>query len=217
MTATRRGTVVVAVIAALVVLQLLVYAVAVAGAREQDLTTRRLDAARSFYAAEAAANMAIREIAKNLDEDGNGEIGGVFSADTVTPVGASGAPAWATTATAAGVTTITASSATGLATRTISATVQRTAAATVSQGLFVEMWALSISPSSLGNVPWNTAAQWATVMPNVNLPSQGSIARWPGGPTGRYGIRFLGRHQETGTSARVRMTAPISGSTACVS
>ncbi len=88
--ASRRGTVVVAVIVALVVLQILVYAVAVTGARDQDLTVRRLEAARSCYAAEAVANMSMREIGRNVDEDGNGTIGTVFSAATPPAIGPAG-------------------------------------------------------------------------------------------------------------------------------
>lgn len=190
--ASRRGTVVVAVIVALVVLQILVYAVAVAGSRDQDLTVRRLEAARSYYAAEAVANMSMREIGRNLDEDANGTIGTVFSAATPPAIGPGGASAWTTAVSAAGVTTVTASAANGSATRTITSNVQRVVTASGVQGLFVEMWAMSTGLSALSNVPWATAPGWATVTPNINMPSLGSVARWPGGPASRYGVRFRG-------------------------
>ena len=190
--ASRRGTVVVAVIVALVVLQILVYAVAVTGSRDQDLTVRRLEGARSYYAAEAVANMSMREIGRNVDEDANGTIGTVFSAATPPAIGPGGASAWTTAVSASGVTTVTALAANGSATRTITSNVQRVVTPSAVQGLFVEMWALATGPSNLSNVPWTTAAGWATVMPNVNLPSHGSVARWSGGPTGRYGVRFKG-------------------------
>lgn len=188
----RRGTVVVAVVVALVMLQLVVYAVAVGGSREQNLTVRRLEAARTYYAAEAVANMAIREIARNVDEDANGTVGGVYSSVTAPPIGVGGGTAWATASTTAGVTTVTVAGANGLATRTITANVQRVVATAATQGLFVEMWTATTGLSALSNIPWATTASWATVMPNVNMPSQGSIARWTGGPTGRYGVRFKG-------------------------
>lgn len=188
----RRGTVVVAVIVALVVLQILVYAVSVAGSRDQDLTTRRLEAARSYYAAEAVVNMSLREIGRNQDEDGNGTIGTVFSSGTAPTIGTGGGSAWTTAVTSSGVTTLTASGASGLATRTITSNVQRVVTPSAVQGLFVEMWALAAGPSTLSDVPWTTAPGWVTVMPNVNLPSQGSIARWPGGPTSWYGVRLKG-------------------------
>lgn len=38
-----------------------------AGARDQDLTARRLDTARAFRAAEAGANTAIREVMAGVD------------------------------------------------------------------------------------------------------------------------------------------------------
>lgn len=190
--ANRRGTVVVAVVVALVMLQLVVYAVAVGGSREQDLTTRRLEAARTYYAAESVANMAIREIARNSDEDANGTVGAVYSSLTAPAIGPGGGSAWATASTTAGVTTVTVAGVNGLATRTITANVQRVVTAAATQGLFVEMWTATTGLSALSNIPWATTASWATVMPNVNMPSQGSIARWTGGPTGRYGVRFKG-------------------------
>ena len=190
--AARRGTVVVAVIAALVVLQILVYAVAVSGSRDQDLTARRLEAARSYYAAEAAANMSLREVGRNLDEDANGTIGTVFSTGTPPWSGFAGVSAWTTSVTVSGVTTITASASSGSATRTITSNVQRVVTPSAVQGLFVEMWALGSAPSTLSSVPWATAPGWATVMPNVNMPAMSAAARWPGGPTSRYGVRFKG-------------------------
>lgn len=192
MIAYRRGTVVVAVVIALVILQLLVYVVSVAGARDQDLTNRRLEGARSYYAAEAVANMAIREIGRNADEDGNGTIGAVSTVGTGMTIGPGGAGAWATAATSAGVTTVTADGASVQATRTITANVQRMVAPSTLQGLFTEMWSLTTAPSVLANVPWTSAPGWATVMPNVNLSTVSGAARWPGGPTGNYGIRFSG-------------------------
>lgn len=199
-----RGTVLVAAIAALVILQLLVVAVSFAGARDQDLTVRRLEAARSYYAAEAAANMAIREIARNTDEDADGGIGTVFTsaASPATTIGMGGATAVATTTTTNGITTIFADSAAGVATRTVSARVRRIAPLSASRpGVFTEMWAMTTSPTVLSSIPWNSPAGWATVVPNVNLPALGSVTRWPGGPTGKYGIRFKGT-----------ITIPTSGS-----
>ncbi|MBY0111903.1 MAG: hypothetical protein K2Y21_03715 [Phycisphaerales bacterium] len=190
-----RGTVLVAAIVALVVLQLLVVAVSVAGARDQDLTVRRLEASRAYYAAEAVANMAMREVARNADEDGDGGIGTVFaSVPSAAPaIGPAGASAVATTAVSNGVTTIYANSAAGVATRTVSARARRIAPVSATQaGVFAEMWSMTTAPTSLSSIPWGSAASWATVMPNVNLPSLGAVSRWPGGPSTRYGVRFKG-------------------------
>lgn len=73
----ERATAGVAMIGALVVLQVCVAAAAVMGARDQEVAALRLDAARAFYAAEAAANLSIREILGSTDADGDGNVGGV--------------------------------------------------------------------------------------------------------------------------------------------
>lgn len=75
----RRGSVVVAILMALIALQLVVVGVVALGAREQSLTTLRLEASRAQYAAEAGMNMALREIYVGLDEDGDGGIGSISS------------------------------------------------------------------------------------------------------------------------------------------
>ena len=68
----RRASVAVVMIIALVVLQLAVVAAVVSGGRDQDLTVRRIDTLRAFYAAEGAMSIAIREYARMIDDSGNG-------------------------------------------------------------------------------------------------------------------------------------------------
>ncbi len=74
---TARGGVAISLIAALVTLQLAVVGVVILGARDQDMTVERLDASRAFYAAEAGANLALRELMSGADIDGDGTIGTV--------------------------------------------------------------------------------------------------------------------------------------------
>ena len=62
---------------ALIVLQLVVVGIVLLGAREQNLTTLRLEASKAQYAAEAGMNMALREIYDSADEDGDGTIGSI--------------------------------------------------------------------------------------------------------------------------------------------
>lgn len=71
----RRAAAGIASIVILVFLQLAVVWSVVLSARDQDTTVQRLDTLRSFYAAEAGMNMAIREMINNSDEDGDGTIG----------------------------------------------------------------------------------------------------------------------------------------------
>ncbi len=73
----RRGAAVVALILAMLLMALIMVGLVLGGARDQDLTIRRLETVRAFYAAEAGANMAIRELMLNSDDDGDGNIGSI--------------------------------------------------------------------------------------------------------------------------------------------
>ncbi len=75
--ASRRGTVLVAALVALIVLSLISVGLVTAGARDHDLTARRSETMRAFYAVEAGVNMATRELMNNADEDGDGTIGSI--------------------------------------------------------------------------------------------------------------------------------------------
>jgi Tfp pilus assembly protein PilX len=70
-----RGSVGLAILVVLVILQLLLVGMILGGAREQDLSVQRIDTCRAFYAAEAGANMALREEMRGEDCDGDGGIG----------------------------------------------------------------------------------------------------------------------------------------------
>lgn len=73
----RRGAIALAMVLALLLLQLAIVAMVVGGVRRQDLTSTRINSMRSFYAAEAGINMGVRELMNNQDEDGDGTIGAV--------------------------------------------------------------------------------------------------------------------------------------------
>ncbi|MBC7771286.1 MAG: hypothetical protein H7210_02205 [Pyrinomonadaceae bacterium] len=75
----RRGAVAVAMVMALVLLQLTIVATLVGGARHQDLSRARVESARAFYAAEAGINMSARELTLGIDEDRDGAIGSISS------------------------------------------------------------------------------------------------------------------------------------------
>lgn len=72
-----RGTAVVPFIVALATFEIIVAAIVFAGARADDLTTLRLDTTRALYAAEAGANMSLREEMAETDEDGDGKTGSI--------------------------------------------------------------------------------------------------------------------------------------------
>ena len=71
----RRGSILVALVVALIVLSLIVIGVSLAGARDLDLTVHRAQWSQAQLAATAAADMAVKELYDNVDEDGDGTIG----------------------------------------------------------------------------------------------------------------------------------------------
>ncbi len=79
----RRAAVVISMVIALVVVDLIIISIVISGARDHDLTLKRVETIEAFYAAEAGMNMAIREMVNNTDEDGDGAIGTI--SDDATP------------------------------------------------------------------------------------------------------------------------------------
>ncbi len=60
-----RGIVAVATIVVLLIVDLIILALVIGGARDHDLTVRRMQTVEAFYAGEAGINMAIREKMEN--------------------------------------------------------------------------------------------------------------------------------------------------------
>lgn len=71
----RRAGVLVALVVALVILQIVVISMTGLNAEVQRRTPSLLDAPKAYYAAESGANMALAEIYANSDRDGDGVIG----------------------------------------------------------------------------------------------------------------------------------------------
>jgi Tfp pilus assembly protein PilX len=69
------------VIVVLLVLNIIVIGMVNAAGGQHDLTKRRLDTVRAFYAAEGGMHMAIREMSLSTDEDGDTGVG-TISDDT---------------------------------------------------------------------------------------------------------------------------------------
>lgn len=72
---TRRGLAIIAVVVTMLTVELVIAAIVLAGARDHDLTVRRVDTDAAFYAAEGGINMAMREAMEDDDEDTDGTIG----------------------------------------------------------------------------------------------------------------------------------------------
>ncbi len=81
----RRGIVAVAMIVLLLIVDLIILSMVIGGARDHDLTVRRMETIESFYAAEAGMNMAIKELMELSDEDGDLAIGTISDDSPVNP------------------------------------------------------------------------------------------------------------------------------------
>ena len=78
-TTRSRGIVAVATIVVLLIVDLIILALVIGGARDHDLTVRRMQTVEAFYAGEAGINMAIREKMEGANEDGDQYIGTISS------------------------------------------------------------------------------------------------------------------------------------------
>jgi hypothetical protein len=118
----RRGIAAVVMVLLLLIVDVIVLGVVLGGAREHDLTARRLETVQAFYAAEGGMNMAIRELMENTDEDGDGGIGSVSDdGDDGNNPELGSATVYVTLATDAGQTTLTSQGESGEARREIEA------------------------------------------------------------------------------------------------
>lgn len=77
MNSSGRGSIGIAMIAALVLVEVVIVVAVLGGGLQHDLTIQRIDTNRAFYAAEAGAAMATREVWLNTDVDGDGAIGSI--------------------------------------------------------------------------------------------------------------------------------------------
>lgn len=73
--ASSRGSTSLAAVLVLVLIQLFIVGMVIAGVRDVETTPQRLDTTRAFYAAEGGINMSVREVMSGVDEDSDGKIG----------------------------------------------------------------------------------------------------------------------------------------------
>lgn len=119
----RRGGIGIAMIVALVVIELIIVGAVLTTARNQDTAALRIDGMRAFYATEAGANMALRELMIGTDADGDGGIGSISNDGNPgnNPLFVSGS-CFAVAAAASGNTEITVSGAAGLCRSSVTVT-----------------------------------------------------------------------------------------------
>ncbi|MDX2147125.1 MAG: PA14 domain-containing protein [Planctomycetota bacterium] len=190
-----RGAALVGVVAALVVIQIALTGVILAGARQASLGSARVAASRAFYAAEALNQRAVREIVLQTDEDGDGIVGSVFAGGSGLPLGVGvSLGTLESTSVIQGQNTLTTLIATGYcqdSSRQVRTTLERTPSSDAFAGLVIETWSSSAGLSRLSDVAWSTSPAFVGIVPTIDFPNIGG-QRWPGGPTGRYGVRLSG-------------------------
>ncbi len=168
----HRGAAGVAAVVLLVIVQLIVVGAVLAVARDNNIMTLRLDTARAFYAAEAGANMAIREAMRGVDEDGDGNIGGISddsnAGDDPTLVSARMSVTKTTVGT---VTAISSTGRSGLARRKATAQVSGLIGGSTQTMMAAWSHAGSSTPkySTWGGSSWSGAA---------NMPAMAGEAKW---------------------------------------
>ncbi|MBX3403621.1 MAG: hypothetical protein KF699_09465 [Phycisphaeraceae bacterium] len=193
-----RGGAAVAIVIALVVLQLVVVGMVIAGSREQSLGVPRAESLRSLYAAEAGAQMAMRELAVGSDEDGDGAIGSI-SADGQSGtgpllLGSRISTQLQSTGPDSGEIVARAQATRAHRQVRVAYSIPATGGSGGGAGLAAEFFALGAAPSTLASVNWNASPSAVGPIPYFNFASASSSSYrfWNSGPTTRYGVRYRG-------------------------
>lgn len=182
-----RGTAAVGVIIALVLLQLAVVAAVLGGARQAEVTARVSEGMRATYGADTATALSLREIARNVDEDGDGAVGGVAS-NTVNGRNFGGGTVRAAVS-GSGTLTVSVSGVNGLARRGQVLSVRPSTGKV--PGVYVEYWTLTSGPGNVGAVSWSSTPTAAGIAPNICFASTSSGNQWLNSTT-RFAGRFRG-------------------------
>jgi Tfp pilus assembly protein PilX len=187
----RRGAAAVVMITLLIVVNLIIVGLVLGGSRDQDLTIRRVETVQAFYAAEGGMNMAVRELATNTDDDGDGAVGSISDdSDTGTDPALSGAALYVTMDAAGGETTLRAFGRSGLANRKIEAALSGSGSGT-QPGLLAKYFTFADGPHNLDEVTWTDTPATTGTVTQINVPStNGSL--WGGGPTDHFAVEYSG-------------------------
>jgi len=137
----RRGAAIVAIIMVMLLMNLIIVGMVLGGARDNQLAAVRVQGHQAQAAADAAANLAVKELIAGTDLDGDGGIGTISNdSNTATdPTINSGTRIWATKVVAGNTTTITARAQNAEAARAVQVTLagSATAGAVAGTVLFV--------------------------------------------------------------------------------
>ncbi|MDY7107211.1 MAG: PA14 domain-containing protein [Planctomycetota bacterium] len=189
----RRGVAAIVMIVMLLILDLVVMVMVLGGARDQDLTVRRVETVQAFYAAEAGLNMAVREVMLDDDEDGDGTAGAISDDDDEgnDPTFGNAAVHVAMAMEAEG-TVLTSHGRAGQARRRLEATFSGSAGAGPN-GLAASYFIDDGSPAALADIDWTADPDAVGVVSVLNWPrTSDATPFWVGGPNNNYGAEFAG-------------------------
>jgi len=147
-------------VVALTTLTLVVATMVISGGRESDMASRRLQEARSLYAADSGASIALREIKRATDFDADGAVGSVSNdANSANDPQIGGAGGGRVRVTPAGANTYTVSSLTGFAARAFSLSVTPSSTTLHSDGFEGYTTGQALTGAGGGGwAPWDNAA-----------------------------------------------------------
>jgi hypothetical protein len=185
----RGGTILVGIVVAVMVIAAGIVLVAIAGRREQDSMIRRFESMRAFYAQEAAVQIAVREMLRQQDDDGDGVAGTIASGVLASGITIGASKLAAGLVSAGGVDTITAQGSNGLAVRSTSVTLTTT---NYVPGVYAECFLTGANPTSVNDITWTGTPSRVSIVPNINMSVPNATAMWQGGPHTNYAIRFRG-------------------------
>ncbi len=185
----RRGTILVGIVVAVMVTAAALVTVAVSGRREQDIMVRRFESMQAFYAQEAAAQIAVRELIAQQDDDGDGIIGEIASGTLASGIGVGSSKAAADATASGAVWTVQPRGSSGVATRAGSIDVS---VINYVPGLYVECFTLGTAPANVNSVAWDATPTAVGIVPNVNVTAASGTAMWRDGPIANYALRFRG-------------------------
>jgi len=193
-TSTRRGVAAVVMVVLLLALNLIIIGMVLGGARDQDLTVRRLETVQAFYAAEAGVNMAVREVMLGRDEDGDGGTGTISDdGDSGTDPAFGAARVHVTMSADAGQTTLTSEGRAGQSDRRLEVTLAGSSGSADTSGLLASYFIDDGWPGRLDDIDWAAAPDATGIVSQLNWPQASDAAPfWIGGPYMNYGAEFTG-------------------------
>jgi len=194
----RTGGAAVVMITLMLLLSLIVIGILAAAANRPMLASREVEGDQTFYAADSALQLALREIMLGIDEDGDGSIG------TITDLSGSifGATDVHVTRTDSdGEITLTAHGmhddvSRHLRIRSLFTSGQDAGGGGVPgyPGLAARAHPVNFAPSQLSQIPWHGPPNAVAITPDLNWPGINSNSNpfWSGGQSTNYGVRFTG-------------------------